>query len=170
MRNSLVALAVLALVPAYAGAQVAGTSPAVSVGSAPRGPDTPVTTVPGTVRAEPPNVNRPLPSVDSSGANRSSDMSTTGEARAPIGAPRLPGEPSIRRPDPTTSLERRKKRKQGGQASAALFVCAPRAYLRAGAAGLTRADFRRMSPVAAMVQTAAGSSIRRTSVSVMNSR
>lgn len=94
MRNSLLALAVLAFVPAYAGAQVAGTPPSVSVGSAPRGADTPATTVPGTVRAEPPNVNPPLPSVDSSGANRSSDMSTTGEARAPIGAPRLPGEPS----------------------------------------------------------------------------
>ncbi len=92
MRNSLLALAVLALVPAYAGAQVAGTSPAVSVGSAPRGPDTPATTVPGTVRAEPPNVNPPLPSIDSSGANRS-DSSTTGEVKAPIGAPRLPGEP-----------------------------------------------------------------------------
>jgi hypothetical protein len=95
MRDSLLALAVLALVPTYAGAQVAGTPPAVSVGTpAPRGPDTPVATVPGTVRAEPPNVNPPLPSVDSSGANRSSDMSTTGEAKAPIGAPRLPGEPS----------------------------------------------------------------------------
>jgi hypothetical protein len=96
MRNSLLALAVLALVPASAGAQVAGTPPAVSVGTptAPRGPDTPVAKVPGTVRAEPPNVNPPLPSVDSAGANRSSDLSTTGEAKAPIGAPRLPGEPS----------------------------------------------------------------------------
>lgn len=95
MRNSLLALAVLALVPASAGAQVAGT-PAGTVGSmtAPRGPDTPVAKVPGTVRAEPPNVTPPLPSVDSSGANRSSDLSTTGEAKAPIGAPRLPGEPS----------------------------------------------------------------------------
>jgi len=95
MRNSLSALATLALVPAYASAQVAATPPAVSVGTttAPSGPDTPVATVPGTVRAEPPNVSPPLPSVDSSGANRSNE-STTGEAKAPIGAPRLPGEPA----------------------------------------------------------------------------
>lgn len=96
MRNSLLALAVLALVPASAGAQVSGAPSAGTVGStaAPRGPDTPVAKVPGTVRVEPPNVTPPLPSVDSSGANRSSDLSTTGEAKAPIGAPRLPGEPS----------------------------------------------------------------------------
>jgi len=91
MRNSLIALAaVLALAPAYGSAQVAATPPAVSIGTtpAPRGPDTPVATVP----AQPANVDLPLPSVDSSGANRSSE-STTGEAKPPIGAPRLPGEP-----------------------------------------------------------------------------
>ena len=97
MRNSLLALAALALVPIGAAAQVAGTPPAASVGPAPApsGTDTPVATVPGTVRSAPPTSNEslPLPSVDSSGANRSNE-SITGQVKAPIGAPRLPGEPS----------------------------------------------------------------------------
>ena len=88
------ALALVAAAPALAIAQITGApSSAGAAGStAPRGMDTPVARVPGTVRSEPPNVNPPLPSVDSSGANRSND-SATGEVKAPIGAPRLPGEP-----------------------------------------------------------------------------
>jgi hypothetical protein len=95
MRNSLLALAALALVPAYASAQIAGTPPAAAGRVAPSGTDTPATTVPGTVQAAPPIVvSTPSPPIDSSGANRSSALSSTGEAKAPIGAPRLPGEPS----------------------------------------------------------------------------
>ncbi len=94
MRKLLLALAAVALVPAYGGAQVAATPPAVSIGTtaAPRGPDTPVATVPGAAPVQPANIDLPLPSVDSSGANRS-NSSTTGEAKPPVGAPRLPGEP-----------------------------------------------------------------------------
>jgi hypothetical protein len=89
-------LALAALVPAAALAQTAGAPPSVSAGAAgntaPSGADTPVATVPGTGRAEPPNASPGTPTVDSSGANRSND-STTGEVKPPIGAPRLPGEP-----------------------------------------------------------------------------
>jgi hypothetical protein len=96
MSISLAALAVVALVPAYASAQVSGT-PAAAGKTAPSGTDTPAATVPGTVRLDPSirpsNVDAPLPTVDGSGANRS-NSSTTGEVKAPIGAPRLPGEPS----------------------------------------------------------------------------
>lgn len=86
-------LALVAATPAVAVAQMSGSpSSGGTVGTAPRGMDTPVTKVPGTVRSEPPNLNPPLPTVDSSGANRSND-SATGEVKPPIGAPRLPGEP-----------------------------------------------------------------------------
>lgn len=96
MRNSLLVLAVLALAPAYAQAQVAGKPPAAAAVASPptpSGADTPTAAIPGAPgTASPANVDLPLPSVDSAGANRSS-LSTTGEAKAPIGAPRLPGEP-----------------------------------------------------------------------------
>ncbi len=95
MRNSLLVLAVLALAPVYAQAQVAGKPPAAAVASppTPSGADTPTAAIPGTPAVSAPaNVDLPLPSVDSAGANRS-NSSTTGEVKAPIGAPRLPGEP-----------------------------------------------------------------------------
>ena len=95
MRKSLLVLAVLALAPAFALAQVAGKPPAAAVASppAPSGPDTPTAAIPGAPNtAMPANVDLPLPSVDSAGTNRSSS-STTGEVKPPIGAPRLPGEP-----------------------------------------------------------------------------
>lgn len=87
-------LALVAVAPALAMAQMTGapSSAGAAGGTAPRGMDTPVAKVPGTVRSEPPNVAPPLPSVDSSGVNRSND-SATGEVKPPIGAPRLPGEP-----------------------------------------------------------------------------
>ena len=98
MRKSVLALGatLMLILPAAlpAGAQVAPSPPA---GVAPRGADTPVAPVPGAGPSIPPNAlpatATPLPSVDSGGANRSSD-SATGEAKPPIGAPRLPGEPA----------------------------------------------------------------------------
>ena len=95
MRNSLLVLAVLALVPAYAQAQVAAKPPAAAVASppAPSGADTPTAAIPGAPgTAATANVDLTLPTVDSAGANRS-NSSTTGEVKPPIGAPRLPGEP-----------------------------------------------------------------------------
>ena len=95
MQKSLLVLAVLALAPAYAQAQIAGTPPSAAVATppTPSGADTPTTAIPGAPNlAKPANVDLPLPSVDSAGANRSSS-STTGEVKPPIGAPRLPGEP-----------------------------------------------------------------------------
>ncbi|HLZ67300.1 MAG TPA: hypothetical protein VKQ29_13795 [Aliidongia sp.] len=92
----LAALVLLVLGPGGVAAQVVGApspdSAQAAGGTAPRGRDTPVPSVPGTVRAEPPNVTPTLPTVDSSGANRSNE-STTGEVKPPVGAPRLPGEP-----------------------------------------------------------------------------
>jgi hypothetical protein len=93
MRKSLLALLVV-LLPACAAAQGTVTSPTAPV---PRGPDTPIATVPGgtaTVTPPLPSNTMPTPAVDSAGANRSSTDSSTGEAKPPIGAPRLPGEPS----------------------------------------------------------------------------
>ncbi len=100
MRKSLLGL-VIVLLPACATAQVSSAPPAaapVRGATAPKGPDTPVSTIPGaspTVAPAPvPSNDTPIPAVDSSGANRSATESTTGEAKAPIGAPRLPGEPA----------------------------------------------------------------------------
>jgi hypothetical protein len=96
MRASLAAFALVALAPAYASAQATGTPPTAAGRTAPSGTDTPVAAVPGgppvSVSSQS-SIDAPLPTVDSSGANRSR-TSTTGEAKAPIGAPRLPGEPS----------------------------------------------------------------------------
>lgn len=96
MRKSLLALLTV-LLPACAAAQGTATPPTAPAAS-PRGPDTPTSTIPGgTATVTPtliPSNDAPIPAVDSSGANRSTAGSASGEAKAPIGAPRLPGEPS----------------------------------------------------------------------------
>jgi len=95
MRNSLLVLAVIALAPAYAQAQVAPkpAAPVIASPPAPSGADTPAAAVPGASgTSTTANVDLTLPTIDSAGANRS-NSSTTGEAKPPIGAPRLPGEP-----------------------------------------------------------------------------
>lgn len=87
-------VALLVVAPAVAPAQTAGvpaTAASRAAGAtAPSGTDTPVAPVAGT-RLDP--ADRPLPTVDGSGVNQSSDTSSTGAVMPPVGAPRLPGVP-----------------------------------------------------------------------------
>ncbi len=93
MKLSYALTALMVMAPLAAAAQTSGVPavpPRVGGTIAPSGTDTPVAPVPGTTASP---AQSSFPTVDSSGANQSSENNATGAAMPPAGAPRLPGTP-----------------------------------------------------------------------------